>query len=620
MSDLPDLLSALEGATEHGVVVDVVPLLKVLYKAAKKRREECTAQLPVILAQCGWWAAQMSALLVSVRNAIASEELWAAELPREGEERLFDDVALTEKQELLETVHYWWVVLRTLCANPEAQALLLADTELLHTAVFIPLRAVLSFTHKRSRGAPQRVDDDGWMAWALDCACSGLKLCSNLMAGNQAARGLVWEEVCVRGAARDSLFHADTEVFQYGCAVLYNAALGEDDKDGGDTDTNRWKTICSTETKEATTSLLYEALDREASLSMMLLSRTLASPALFGFGMSSSPEHQDLQQERKGVGEGAAEEEEEEEESSASLEWVEFLVLEVFLHVPNACAEVLRTCKSSSQPSSSSREITNVTVWSEPVVMLLLVALQRTVRTDADLTSEAVRACVLGNLCTLVDALTNGLSMIEAEEEGGERTRGRVTAWLKCCMMLFGIVGTCGIACEEDNVWLGALDSNSEFALLAVKCVQVCYESKYGFHDAMAFPQTGSDNHAADVTAKKPGNVYSSPRGLKTAVMRVICATAFRNDQFQTKWGQCGGLIACMNHTRIDENNPYIREWAVFGIKNLTEGHMDNQRIVHEVRVPNEVVPAPELDKMGVQAKLDKDTGKVRIGNNKNPP
>jgi hypothetical protein len=43
--------------------------------------------------------------------------------------------------------------------------------------------------------------------------------------------------------------------------------------------------------------------------------------------------------------------------------------------------------------------------------------------------------------------------------------------------------------------------------------------------------------------------------------------------------GACGGVEGLLSHCTIDGRNPFLREWAIFGVRNLTLGHLGNNAV-----------------------------------------
>ncbi|KAI9022306.1 spinocerebellar ataxia type 10 protein domain-containing protein, partial [Phycomyces nitens] len=97
---------------------------------------------------------------------------------------------------------------------------------------------------------------------------------------------------------------------------------------------------------------------------------------------------------------------------------------------------------------------------------------------------------------------------------------------------------------------------------------------------------------------------------LKRECVRFIGAMCFGDFEMQEKIRQLGGIPLILAQCRIDDNNPYIREYAVLAIRNILENNPENQRLVEEMK-PIAAAQTPELDEMGLKATLV--DGKVRL-------
>ncbi|KAJ3238268.1 hypothetical protein HDU81_008092 [Chytriomyces hyalinus] len=100
---------------------------------------------------------------------------------------------------------------------------------------------------------------------------------------------------------------------------------------------------------------------------------------------------------------------------------------------------------------------------------------------------------------------------------------------------------------------------------------------------------------------------------MKVDAMKVLCTAAFKCRAAQDEIRRVGGIPVILNHCTIDDQNPFIKEWSVFAIRNLCEGNLENQRLIESM----EVVGLPEgqnegLAAHGVRAGLSED-GRVRI-------
>ena len=63
---------------------------------------------------------------------------------------------------------------------------------------------------------------------------------------------------------------------------------------------------------------------------------------------------------------------------------------------------------------------------------------------------------------------------------------------------------------------------------------------------------------------------------------------------------------------QVDDSSPMVREWALWGLRNLCEGNDAVQQAIMDLH-PVAAVQSPELDQMGLQVQLDSNSGKVCV-------
>ncbi|CAG8712827.1 11552_t:CDS:2, partial [Scutellospora calospora] len=64
-----------------------------------------------------------------------------------------------------------------------------------------------------------------------------------------------------------------------------------------------------------------------------------------------------------------------------------------------------------------------------------------------------------------------------------------------------------------------------------------------------------------------------------------------------------GGIPLVLNQCNIDDNNPYIREYAIFALRNLLINNSENQKLVKELE-PIEPVQNDILGEIGIITEL----------------
>ncbi|KAJ1673010.1 hypothetical protein EV182_006056 [Spiromyces aspiralis] len=87
----------------------------------------------------------------------------------------------------------------------------------------------------------------------------------------------------------------------------------------------------------------------------------------------------------------------------------------------------------------------------------------------------------------------------------------------------------------------------------------------------------------------------------KRDLIRILGNLAYRNRAVQdTVRTYREGLVLIMDHCTIDENHPFVKEYAVVAIRNLLEDNPENQRILNSMQpLPNQRLPPSARDKGG---------------------
>ncbi|XP_069808497.1 ataxin-10 [Dendropsophus ebraccatus] len=68
--------------------------------------------------------------------------------------------------------------------------------------------------------------------------------------------------------------------------------------------------------------------------------------------------------------------------------------------------------------------------------------------------------------------------------------------------------------------------------------------------------------------------------GFKAHLIRLIANLCYRNRENQDKIYQLDGIPLILDNCSIDDNNPFLNQWAIYAIRNLTENHEKNQELI----------------------------------------
>ncbi|KAM9311485.1 ataxin-10 [Gastrophryne carolinensis] len=68
--------------------------------------------------------------------------------------------------------------------------------------------------------------------------------------------------------------------------------------------------------------------------------------------------------------------------------------------------------------------------------------------------------------------------------------------------------------------------------------------------------------------------------GFKAHLIRLIANLCYKNKENQDKIYQLEGVPLILDNCSIDDNNPFLNQWAIYAIRNLTENNEKNQELI----------------------------------------
>ena len=117
------------------------------------------------------------------------------------------------------------------------------------------------------------------------------------------------------------------------------------------------------------------------------------------------------------------------------------------------------------------------------------------------------------------------------------------------------------------------------------------------------------DEEEGDATLTEPEE-FTWPHMKKFAIL-LISNLAWKNNEVKDLVREKGGLHAVLNQCMVDDDNPYIKEYAILCIRNLLENNVRNQKEISELEV-KEVVKTEVLLKAGYEPYKD-ENGKMKL-------
>ncbi|XP_017195253.2 ataxin-10 isoform X2 [Oryctolagus cuniculus] len=115
----------------------------------------------------------------------------------------------------------------------------------------------------------------------------------------------------------------------------------------------------------------------------------------------------------------------------------------------------------------------------------------------------------------------------------------------------------------------------------------------------------------------KEGDVSSVAEGFKSHLIRLIGNLCYKNKDNQDKVNELDGIPLILDSCRIDDNNPFLTQWVVYAIRNLTEDNAQNQDVIAKMEDQG-LADTSLLKKMGFE--VEKRGGKLILKSSSDGP
>lgn len=103
-------------------------------------------------------------------------------------------------------------------------------------------------------------------------------------------------------------------------------------------------------------------------------------------------------------------------------------------------------------------------------------------------------------------------------------------------------------------------------------------------------------------------------KGFRSDIVAVIGNCAYRRKHVQDEIRAKNGILLMLQQCVTDDENPFLREWGIWGVRNLLEGNGENQRLVGELEIQGSV-DLPELSGLGLRVDVDQKTRRAKLVN-----
>ncbi|PRP87512.1 hypothetical protein PROFUN_00723 [Planoprotostelium fungivorum] len=126
---------------------------------------------------------------------------------------------------------------------------------------------------------------------------------------------------------------------------------------------------------------------------------------------------------------------------------------------------------------------------------------------------------------------------------------------------------------------------------------------------------TISDYKAEREHIAKGGKVSDSNRGglsfgFKRDLVNILANLSFKNKKVQDRARELDLFPVLLASCRLDDKNPYIKEWSILSLRNLMEDNLQNQEAISQIKLQGPA-PSAELDELGLKAEIE--NGKIKL-------
>uniref|UniRef100_A0A287CSZ9 Ataxin-10 n=1 Tax=Ictidomys tridecemlineatus TaxID=43179 RepID=A0A287CSZ9_ICTTR len=99
---------------------------------------------------------------------------------------------------------------------------------------------------------------------------------------------------------------------------------------------------------------------------------------------------------------------------------------------------------------------------------------------------------------------------------------------------------------------------------------------------------------------KAEGDISNMAEGFKSHLIRLIGNLCYKNKDNQDKVNELDGIPLILDSCNIDDSNPFLTQWVVYAVRNLTEDNSQNQDLIAKMEEQG-LADTSLLKKMGFE-------------------
>ncbi|GAB2217284.1 hypothetical protein Drorol1_Dr00000456 [Drosera rotundifolia] len=103
-------------------------------------------------------------------------------------------------------------------------------------------------------------------------------------------------------------------------------------------------------------------------------------------------------------------------------------------------------------------------------------------------------------------------------------------------------------------------------------------------------------------------------KGFRKDIVSVISNCLYGRRKVQDEIRAKNAVLLLLQQCVLDEDNPFLREWGIWCVRNLLEGNEENQKLVAELELQGSA-NVPEIAGLGLRVEVDQNTRRAKLVN-----
>lgn len=103
-------------------------------------------------------------------------------------------------------------------------------------------------------------------------------------------------------------------------------------------------------------------------------------------------------------------------------------------------------------------------------------------------------------------------------------------------------------------------------------------------------------------------------KGFRRDIVALIGNCVYRRKHAQDEIRNRDGILLLLQQCVTDEDNPFLREWGIWSVRNMLEGNEENQKVVAELELQGSA-DVPQIAALGLRVEVDQRTRRAKLVN-----